>query len=208
MREKQNRFPINKNPLDKAPKKRGPHFRILPSEYAEILERAEHYQAIFWKPVPAKRKEGVSVPPDPEADRAIAERYRENPELGKTLWERLREPLLNARKPEDVTKALAEYCGPYLHEFVPKFGYRIWPTSESLSRLILKVVHERKFWFLKGPQAQSRFLPDSIAALGRVSPKRSRDICQQERKKQAREKSNAQPMPEWALYLAGSRTPT
>ena len=49
----------------------------------------------------------------------------------------------------------------------------------SLAGLVIKVLQERKF--PKRQEAQINFLADSLAALGRVRPRRSRDICGEER---------------------------
>ena len=54
----------------------------------------------------------------------------------------------------------------------------------SLAGLVIKVLQERKF--PKRREAQINFLEDSLAALGRVRPRRSRDICGEERAKQKR----------------------
>jgi len=89
------------------------------------------------------------------------------------VWERLW-PLLSAAQTEqDVTNAFQEGARPYDREFVP-----------SLSSLILKVLHERKF--PKQRDARISFLADSLAGLGRITPRYSRDICQKERARQKR----------------------
>ncbi len=56
-----------------------------------------------------------------------------------------------------------------LHEFVP-----------DLLPLVLEVIREPKF--PKRPEPQANFLADSLAARGRVSPRRSRDLCEQARR--------------------------
>jgi len=90
------------------------------------------------------------------------------------IWRDLREPLLKAKTQEEVTRAFEDFGKPYIQQFVP-----------ALSSLILKVIHEPRF--PKTPGAQIGFLADSLAGLGRTSPRRSRDICEQERKRQKKE---------------------
>jgi len=89
-------------------------------------------------------------------------------------WEKLREPLLRAKTQEEVTRAIEDFGKPYDRRFVP-----------DLSSLILKVIREPKF--PKRPAAQIGFLADSLAGLTRISPRRARDICEQERKRKEKE---------------------
>lgn len=84
------------------------------------------------------------------------------------IWPRLREPLLQARTKEEVAQALAQFGEPYSQEFIPQ------------SELILQIIREAKF--PKRPAPQVAFLADSLSGLGWVSPRRSRDICERERK--------------------------
>jgi len=96
-----------------------------------------------------------------------ADDYRE---LLRQWWDVIGEPLLRAKTREDVMHA---FDGPGLYrkeEFVP-----------CLAGLILKVLRDPKF--PKKRSAQINFLADSLAARGRVSPRRSRDVCAQERAK-------------------------
>lgn len=86
------------------------------------------------------------------------------------IWEQLREPLIKAENEKDVTQAFAQFGQPYSQEFVP-----------HQSGLILKVLRESKF--PKRPDSQIAFLADSLAGLGRVSPRTSRDICDKERRR-------------------------
>lgn len=174
MRKKQKLPPKNENghfPLDR--KSRGRPAKIKREEYPEILARAEHLRMILKTritPEPARS----NPTSDPEAVRMIAERYSEfiqvNPEdEGKRLWDRMREPFLKARTEEEVINAIEQYGTPYSQQLAPYAG------------LIQKVIHERKF--PKSTDAQVNFLADSIAALERVTPRRSRNICEAERKK-------------------------
>lgn len=84
------------------------------------------------------------------------------------IWDGLRVPLLAARTEEEVRQALEKHAQPYASEFVP-----------HLVGLILKVIRDPKF--PKRPEPQRNFLADSLAGLGRVTPRRSRDIAVQER---------------------------
>ncbi len=89
------------------------------------------------------------------------------------VWDRLWPLIANARTAEEVTQAFQEGCNPYAHEFVP-----------SLSNLILKVLSETKFPARR--EAQIHFLADSLAGIGRIAPRYSRDVCEQERAADAR----------------------
>ncbi len=86
------------------------------------------------------------------------------------IWERLQGPLLKAQTAEEVIQAFTVAASPYPEYFVP-----------TLAPLILKVLHDPKF--PKTLEAQVNFLADSLAGRGRVSPRRSRDICSAERAK-------------------------
>ena len=75
----------------------------------------------------------------------------------------------SGRKAQKMSRMrLRVSASPKIHYFVP-----------SLTALILKVTRDRKF--PKGPSTQIRFIVDAIAARGRVAPRRSIDISQQER---------------------------
>ena len=86
--------------------------------------------------------------------------------LFENIWDWAGEKLVRAKTKENVLKALEpnEY---YQRELGPVVS------------LIPKVVSEPKF--PKRRQAQIGFLADSLAGVGMVSPRRSRDICEQER---------------------------
>jgi hypothetical protein len=84
------------------------------------------------------------------------------------VWDRLWPLLSNAETEEDVTKAFQEGARPYDQTFVP-----------SLSPLLLRVLKESTL--PKRPRAMQRFIADSIAGVGVVTGRRSRDICAQER---------------------------
>lgn len=86
------------------------------------------------------------------------------------IWDKLRDPLLQTTTEEEIIRVFEEYARPYTQEFVP-----------ALKALIFKVIRDPKF--PKRPQAQIKFIADSLAAYGWVSARRSRDICERERNK-------------------------
>jgi hypothetical protein len=88
------------------------------------------------------------------------------------VWDRMWPLLSTAQTEEDVERAFQDGASPYNSYFVP------------LAPLALKILHERRFPKLR--HAQINFLADSLAGLGRVSPRRSRDICDDERTKEER----------------------
>ncbi len=101
------------------------------------------------------------------------------------VWQRLRGRLLQAQTEEDVIKAFEENAKPYAGEFVP-----------PLAPLILQVLRDPRFpkrepkprkGTLKSRKSKSNprivFLADSLAGRGVISLRRSRDICERERKK-------------------------
>ncbi len=86
------------------------------------------------------------------------------------VWDRLWPLLSNAHSEGEVTKAFQDGASPYDQNFVP-----------SLSPLTLQVLRESTL--PKRPKPLQRFLADSLAGVGVVTPRRSRDICAQERAK-------------------------
>jgi hypothetical protein len=99
------------------------------------------------------------------------------------VWERLRGPLLQAQTEEEVVKAFEENAGPHARKFVP-----------ALAPFILRVLRDPRFPKRepKLPKRKTKsgamrrnprivFLADSLAGMGEVSPRRSRDIVAQER---------------------------
>jgi hypothetical protein len=84
----------------------------------------------------------------------------------------IREPLLAAQTAEDVLTAL-DLAGQYWRN-------RLGPGT--IPYLILAILRDPRFPKKRRTQ-QVNFLADSLAAWGRVSPRRSRDICEQERRK-------------------------
>jgi hypothetical protein len=85
------------------------------------------------------------------------------------VWDRLWPLLSQAQTEQDVVRALEEGASPYAREFLPIAG------------LGLRVIRDRRF--PKRRQARINFLADSLAGYGWISARRSRDICDQERKK-------------------------
>jgi hypothetical protein len=84
------------------------------------------------------------------------------------IWKTVGKQLLEAKSEESVIKAF-ESEAHYKSEFAP------------IAALVLKVVREKKF--PKTKEAQINFLADSLAGRGWISARRSRDICEAERKR-------------------------
>jgi len=85
------------------------------------------------------------------------------------VWERIWPRLRNAEKYDDVIQCLRNAdIGSYTLEL------------EIVANLILAVIRDPKFPKRKR-EAQINFLADSIAGLGSVTPRSSRDICERER---------------------------
>lgn len=83
-------------------------------------------------------------------------------------WKNIREEVLAAKSAEEITEAFKRSAEPYSSYFVP-----------HQSAAILRVVTDPKF--PKRPAAQGRYLADSLAGVGLVTPRRSRDIVAGER---------------------------
>lgn len=83
-------------------------------------------------------------------------------------WGRIREDVLSAQTADDIAAALDRGAQMYVSYFVPHQCQRI-----------LEIVRETTFPARQA--AQARYLADSLAALGQVSPRRSRDIVAEER---------------------------
>jgi hypothetical protein len=86
------------------------------------------------------------------------------------IWEAAGEALLQASTDEEVVHAFEKAGISYAEEF------------RRLTPLVLRVLRDNRFPVRR--QAQIGFLADSLAGLGRVSPRRSRDICLAERAKE------------------------
>jgi hypothetical protein len=110
-----------------------------------------------------KRGRGRPVKVVPSAVRGRADNYR----VWLThLWNALGALLLAADTQENVIKAFQTVL-PGNNEFPPH------------AELILKILKDRNF--PKRQKARINFLADSLAGLGSVTPRRSRDICAEER---------------------------
>ena len=89
------------------------------------------------------------------------------------VWDRLWPLLEKATSKEDVASAFHEGGSPHARgELV------------ASAALALQVLQERRF--PKRRQARINFLADSLAGVGVVTPRRSRDICAQETAKEKR----------------------
>jgi hypothetical protein len=89
------------------------------------------------------------------------------------VWDRLWPLLSNAHSEGEVTKAFQDGASPYDQNFAP-----------GLSALTLQVLQESTL--PKRPKPLQRYLADSLAGVGVVTPRRSRDICARERAKAKR----------------------
>ena len=87
------------------------------------------------------------------------------------VWDSVWPSLSGAQSPEDIIKAL-ENARPYDREFAP------WAAA------IFGVLNEKRF--PKRRKARISFIADSIAGIPNVSPRRSRDICVEERARKKR----------------------
>jgi hypothetical protein len=117
-----------------------------------------------------KRGRGRPSRVRPSEIRGRADNYRSSLEQ---VWDRLWPTLSRAMTDQEVIESFLDGAVPYAQEFVP-----------ALANLILRVIRERKF--PKRRDAQINFLADSIAGLGYVAPRSSRDICQKDRIKEKR----------------------
>jgi hypothetical protein len=99
-----------------------------------------------------------------------AEDFRDN--LAE-VWDRLWPLLSKVQSEGEVTKAFQDGGRPHDQKFVP-----------SLSALTLRVLQESTLPKRRNPL--QRFLADSLAGVGVVTPRRSRDICAAERAKTKR----------------------
>jgi hypothetical protein len=84
------------------------------------------------------------------------------------IWDRLWPLLSTADTEEKVVNAFRDGAAPYTSEFVP-----------NLAALTVRALQEHTF--PKRRKSQIGFLADSLAGYGVVTPRRSRDICAEER---------------------------
>jgi hypothetical protein len=110
-----------------------------------------------------KRRRGRPVKVVPSAVRGRSDNYRV---FLARLWSDLETPLVAAQTEDDVIKAF-QTASPGNDEF------------PRLAALILRVIRDPKF--PKRKKARINFLADSIAGIGMVTPRRSRDICAEKR---------------------------
>jgi hypothetical protein len=103
-----------------------------------------------------------------------ADNYREA--LG-TVWLPLSGHLLGAKNEGEVVAAFEQHGQPYANNFVPR-----------LAAEILAVIRESSF--PQRAKAQIRFLADSIAGMPEISARRSRDICMEDRQREAAKSSH------------------
>src|SRR5260370_13522504 len=116
-----------------------------------------------------KKERGRGRPP--HIDRSIvvgqADQYRA---VLLQFWPKLGPRLLAAQSPEEIVRAVREDAAGISGSLVP------------FAELILKIVRDPKF-----PRARSKsqihFLADSLGGQGFVTPRRSREICAEERSK-------------------------
>jgi hypothetical protein len=114
-------------------------------------------------PFPRKRGRGRSTQVSGLATKGRSDNYRG---ILHNVWDRLAPTLLEAVTEDDVINAF-QTAAAGGSEFLQQAG------------LILELVKDPKF--PKRQKARINFLADSLAGLGLVSPRRSRDICTEER---------------------------
>jgi hypothetical protein len=88
------------------------------------------------------------------------------------VWIRLWPLLSQSATEEEVVKALRNGAEPYAEQFLPYAAIALEAKQDKT--------------FPKRDASRQRFLADSLAAVGRASGRRSRDICTQERMKEKR----------------------
>ena len=144
----------------------------MPRLSAEIRQRDARVKKaeIPLDTVREKRRPGrrAQLRPSDIAGRAANNRWILN-----QVWDRLWPLLSKAQTEEAVVKAFQEGGSPYDRGFMP-----------FLAGLVIKVMNEPKF--PRRREARINFLADSLAGVGCVTPRRSRDICEQERAKAKR----------------------
>jgi hypothetical protein len=116
----------------------------------------------------SKRPRGRPKKVSPSEIRGRADNYRR---MLEQVWDGLWLLLAQAQTEEDVIRAFDKGASPYTQQFTP-----------ALAELILDVMRESRFPHRREPRIN--FLADSLAARGWVRPRRSRDICANERAKQ------------------------
>jgi hypothetical protein len=87
------------------------------------------------------------------------------------FWAKLGPRILTAKSSEEITRAITEDAPSVSTSLIP------------LSELILKIVRDTKFPRVRAA-SQIHFLADSLGGQGFVEPRRSREICAEERSKE------------------------
>jgi hypothetical protein len=113
------------------------------------------------------KKRGRGRPPkiDPSTVVGAADTYRT---WLPQFWSKLGPRLLAAKSSKEISAAIRELAAGVSASLVP------------YSELILKIVRDRKFPAVRRA-SQIRFLADSLGGQGFVTPRRSREICAEER---------------------------
>jgi hypothetical protein len=128
------------------------------------------------KKLQTKLRNGLDTFSENKKRRGRPQRVRPSEVYGRALnyrgtfglvWDKLAEPLLKSTSEADVVQVFERYAGAYSREFVPALG-----------GLILETVHHARFPKRREPQI--KYLADSLAAYGRVTAKRSREIVAKE----------------------------
>lgn len=112
-----------------------------------------------------KRRRGRPVNIEPSVVVGSADTYRL---WFEQLWSKLGSRLLAARSSKEITKAI--------REIAPDVSVSLAPHSE----LILQIMRDPKFPAVRSA-SQVHFLADSLGGQGFVGPRRSREICAEER---------------------------
>lgn len=88
------------------------------------------------------------------------------------VWAQVSDALLRARTEADVVGAFSAASAYYADKF----------TRGTMAGLLMAALNDRDFPKSR-TEAQIAFLADSLAAAGDVSPRRSRQICREERRR-------------------------
>jgi hypothetical protein len=119
------------------------------------------------------------------APTTVLGRAENNRTILQQVWDSVWPSISEAQNTEEMVKAL-ENARPYGRDFVP------WAAA------ILGALNEKRF--PKRKKARINFIADSIAGIPNVSPRRSRDICIEERARRKR----AQHIIQYEFYIVCS----
>jgi hypothetical protein len=114
---------------------------------------------------PKKRKRGRPAHIGPSEVVGSADIYRL---WFQEHWSKLGPRFIAARSEEDVRQAIAEHAPGLIGNLAPYL------------ELILRILHDPRFPAVRS-ESQIHFLADSLGGQGLVKPRRSREICAQER---------------------------